>query len=132
TGMKMSEKQAAEKQAPLYNHYIIGLEMERNSLYEQINQRVDQMIAEGLIDEVKSLYEKYGKDVQSMRAIGYKEIIAYLEGETDVTTAIQQLKQNSRRFAKRQFTWFKNKMNVHWYDMKPANKEEIKNQVVLD
>src|SRR5699024_475251 len=132
TGNKLSHKESAEEQEPLYHHHIIGLEMERNLLYEQINKRVDEMVEKGLIEEVTSLYKQYGKNVQALRAIGYKEIIDYLDGKASKEEAIAQLKQNSRRFAKRQFTWFKNKMNVHWYMLEANGKESIYEQVQQD
>lgn len=131
TGSKMSEKPNAN-QTSLYNHHIIGLTMERTKLYEKINARVDQMIEYGLVDEVRSLYEQYGKDVQSMRAIGYKEIVSYIEGEMDLPTAIDLLKRNSRRFAKRQFTWFENKLDVNWYMVDECKKNELQDMVFQD
>lgn len=132
TGNKLSHKEIAEEKESLYHHHIIGLEMERNHLYGQINKRVDEMVEHGLIEEVTSLYKQYGKNVRALRAIGYKEIIDYIDGKVSKEDAIAQLKQNSRRFAKRQFTWFKNKMNVHWYMMEENGQESVYNQVQQD
>jgi tRNA dimethylallyltransferase len=102
--------------------------MERKVLYERINQRVDEMLSQGLVEEVRSLLEKgYGKDLVSMRGIGYKEIIAYLEGSMDYDQAVSLLKQNTRRFAKRQYTWFLKDENVKWFRMDKA--EEIDNTI---
>lgn len=131
TGKKMSTKPEAEAKS-LYNHHIIGLTMDRPRLYEQINQRVDVMVENGLIEEVSHLYDQYGKDVQSMRAIGYKEIITYLEGEYDLQTAVELLKRNSRRFAKRQYTWFQNKLDVNWYAVDEYDKQTVQKIVFED
>mgnify|MGYP001297339197 FL=1 len=132
TGMTMSEIYKRQKRTPKYDHIIIGLEMERQSLYNQINQRVDQMVRDGLIEEVKRLLDKGYEDAQSMQAIGYKEIIPYLKGEMDLDTAIELLKRNTRRYAKRQYTWFKNKLDVHWYRLTTTNYEEILNDILSD
>src|SRR5699024_6791369 len=105
--------------------FIIGLHMERKALYEQINARVDGMVNQGLLEEVNRLYHMYGKDLQAMRGIGYKELIPYLEGDLSLEAAINDLKQNSRRFAKRQYTWFKNKMPVYWYEFYQDNMQMI-------
>lgn len=132
TGMTMSEIHKRQKRTPKYDHFMIGLEMERQSLYNQINQRVDQMVQDGLIEEVKRLLDKGYEDAQSMQAIGYKEIIPYLKGETDLDSAIERLKRNTRRYAKRQYTWFKNKLDVHWYCLTTTNYEEILNDILSD
>ncbi|MFJ8261447.1 tRNA (adenosine(37)-N6)-dimethylallyltransferase MiaA [Rummeliibacillus sp. NPDC094406] len=102
---------------PLYKHRIVGLNMEREQLYSRINQRVDMMMEKGLLEEVKGLYNRGIRDVQSIKAIGYKEIYAYLDGRVSLDEAIDQLKQNSRRYAKRQLTYFRNKMDIDWYDV---------------
>jgi len=115
TGFTMSEIHKQQETSPIYNHFIIGLEMERETLYNQINNRVDKMLEEGLVKEVARLYESGYEDCQSMKAIGYKELIPYVKGETDLETATETLKRNSRRYAKRQYTWFKNQMDINWY-----------------
>ncbi|TWT04530.1 tRNA (adenosine(37)-N6)-dimethylallyltransferase MiaA [Planomicrobium sp. CPCC 101079] len=102
--------------SPMYNEVIIGLDMPRDVLYDRINKRVDNMVGEGLLAEVKSLYERGIRDVQSIHAIGYKELYAYLDGKLEFAEAIEQLKQNSRKYAKRQFTYFKNKLPIFWID----------------
>lgn len=117
TGKTMSEWQQTQKPEPLYNAAIIGLTMEREQLYERINKRVDIMIEEGLVDEVKSLYQKGIRGCQSIQAIGYKELYEYFDGKISLDQAIYSLKQNSRHYAKRQLTWFRNKMDVKWFDM---------------
>lgn len=99
-----------------------ALEMQRDLLYDRINKRVDLMLEEGLIDEVKNLMiNGITKENQSMQAIGYKEIIKYLEGEWDYDFAIDKLKQFSRNYAKRQLTWFRNDSNVKMIDVNEFN-----------
>lgn len=96
---------------------LIGLTTERSALYERINQRVDLMIKEGLLDEARWLYEQGGENYQSGKGIGYRELFPYFKGETTLADAIAKIKQDSRHYAKRQLTWFRNKMNVQWYDL---------------
>jgi tRNA dimethylallyltransferase len=117
TGKTMSEYQNGQTHELQYNVALIGLTMDRDKLYERINLRVDLMIQQGLLEEVKALYDDGVRDVQSVQAIGYKELYDYFEGYVSMEQAIESLKQNSRRYAKRQLTWFRNKMNVAWYDM---------------
>ncbi len=93
--------------------------MERAALYNRINERIDEMIKNGLENEVKGLYDKGLRDCQSMKAIGYKEFIPYFEKEQSLERSIELLKRNSRRYAKRQNTWFKNKMDITWYTINP-------------
>ncbi|MEK4228850.1 tRNA (adenosine(37)-N6)-dimethylallyltransferase MiaA [Solibacillus sp. FSL H8-0538] len=98
----------------LYNHLIIGMDMDREKLYARINLRVDMMMDNGLVEEVKALYDANIRDVQSVKAIGYKELYAYFDGFVTLEEAVEQIKQNSRRYAKRQLTYFRNKMDVQW------------------
>jgi tRNA dimethylallyltransferase len=121
TGKTMQEFQSRQQPELLYNTALIGLSMERESLYERINLRVDNMVKEGLIAEVKSLYDQDLREYQSIQAIGYKEIYQYLDGYVTLEEAVENLKQNSRRYAKRQLTWFRNKMVVEWFDMTDVN-----------
>ncbi len=124
TGKAKSEWEMEQTLESPYNIMFIGLEMERKYLYERINLRVDLMIEKDLLDEVKSLYHQGFKDTQAMRAIGYKEFIPYLEGKQSLGEVVEQLKQNSRRYAKRQYTWFRNKLDIDWYTVTPDDKEE--------
>ncbi|WLR52416.1 tRNA (adenosine(37)-N6)-dimethylallyltransferase MiaA [Bacillus tianshenii] len=117
TGMTMTDYQKQQSAQPRYQHAIIGLTSDREQLYERINTRVDEMVSEGLVDEVKRLYEQGLSGTQASQAIGYKEIIEAIEGKCTMEEAVEQLKQNSRRYAKRQFTWFKNKMAIEWFDL---------------
>jgi len=131
TGSKFSEINTdIRKESNKYDCILAGLSMERKVLYERINQRVDEMLSKGLLEEVRSLMEKgYGKNLVSMRGIGYKEIIDHLEGITDYDEAADILKRNTRRFAKRQYTWFLKDRNVKWFSMdNPADVELCKNK----
>ena len=116
TGKQKNDIEQNQGHEDIYQHYIIGLSIEREQLYNRINDRVDIMLEKGLLEEVKMLYSKGIRNVQSIQAIGYKEIYAYLDGEVSFEEAIEQLKQNSRRYAKRQLTYFRNKMDIHWYN----------------
>ena len=130
TGKTMTELHKQQNNQPKYEHYIIGLEMERKTLYNQINHRVDQMVHHGLVEEVRTLYNQGYEATQAMKAIGYKEIIPYIKGETDSDTAVDLLKRNSRRYAKRQYTWFKNKMNIDWYNLSEEKYDTIVCKIV--
>lgn len=99
----------------LYEPLIIGLTTERALLYERINLRVEQMLAHGLLEEARLLYEQ--PQVQAAQAIGYKELFPYLAGEQELSECLAQLQQNSRRYAKRQLTWFRNRLQVQWFDL---------------
>ncbi|KKB38889.1 tRNA (adenosine(37)-N6)-dimethylallyltransferase MiaA [Bacillus thermotolerans] len=131
TGEKMSRQQTEEPEL-LYDAVLIGLTMEREQLYQRINKRVDIMMQNGLLEEVTGLWEKGIRSGQAVQAIGYKEIFSYLKGEASLEEAVEQLKQNSRNYAKRQLTWFRNKMPVNWFDL--SNKEErmVKIQQISD
>lgn len=95
--------------------YFIGLTTDREELYARINKRVDKMIYNGLVEEVDCLYKKYGKTKILSSAIGYKEIIEYLDNKKTLSEAIEDIKKNSRHYAKRQYTWFNNKMDITWF-----------------
>ncbi|HHZ01856.1 MAG TPA: tRNA (adenosine(37)-N6)-dimethylallyltransferase MiaA [Tissierellia bacterium] len=125
TGKKFSQLSTnIRKGSSKYNCIIIGLSMERELLYERINERVDEMLSQGLVEEVSNLLEKgYSKNLVSMRGIGYKEIVEYLEGTMDFEEAVNILKRNTRRFAKRQYTWFLKDKNIKWFSM--DNLDEI-------
>lgn len=127
TGKKFSELNTdIRKQSNKYECILVGLSMDRKILYERINQRVDKMIEDGLVDEVKTLIDKgYDKNLVSMQAIGYKEIIEYLVGNTTLEDAVHILKRNTRRFAKRQYTWFLKDNNVKWFEIENINEIDL-------
>ncbi|MCM3003668.1 tRNA (adenosine(37)-N6)-dimethylallyltransferase MiaA [Priestia koreensis] len=129
TGKPFSDNVSEQSYELLYDVTLIGLTMDRDKLYERINMRVDMMVDEGLLDEVKRLYDGGIRDVQSIQAIGYKEIYEYLDGHVTLEKAVEQLKQNSRRYAKRQLTWFRNKMPVTWFDVTGASQRELFDEI---
>lgn len=116
-----------------YNPYLIVLNTEREVLYNRINKRVELMFEQGLEDEVKGIINDYGTELQALGAIGYKEMLPYLKGDVSKEETISAISQNSRRYAKRQLTWFRNKMNGVWYDTRSNSLlddviEDIKNK----
>lgn len=99
-----------------YDIIIIGLYMQRDILYERVNHRVDMMMDAGLLNEVRSVYQKYGR-VSSLKAIGYKELVGYIDGDYDINEAIRLIKRNTRRYAKRQLTWFRRDERIQWFNV---------------
>ena len=116
------------KKKPKYDFLCIGLDCNRKELYEIINKRVDNMILNGLVDEVKSLYKF--RESNALNTIGYKEIFEYLEGKDSLENCIEKIKVNSRRYAKRQLTWFRSKSYVKWF--KKPKVEEIVNYIEIN
>ena len=108
-----------------YDYKIFVLNMNREKLYDRINNRVDLMIEKGLIDEVKSLIKKYTEFPTAMQGLGYKEVIEYLEGKITKDEMIEKIKMESRRYAKRQITWFKSYKNAIWLDAENNNNIDI-------
>ncbi|SEK44690.1 tRNA (adenosine(37)-N6)-dimethylallyltransferase MiaA [Streptococcus equinus] len=111
-----------------YDAYLIGLNDDRQVLYDRINRRVDFMVENGVLDEAKWLYDNY-REVQAARAIGYKELFPYFSGEDSLENCVEKLKQNTRRFAKRQLTWFRNRMAVQFYNV---SETDFKTKVAED
>ena len=112
TGKKISESRGISE--PEFDVEWIGCNFSRDILYERINKRVDMMIENGLIEETKQLLNKHGRINNLLYTIGYQEIISYLDGEMTLDEASALLKQNSRRYAKRQLTWFRKNENIKW------------------
>ena len=100
----------------LYDVMFIGLNVEREKLYNDINNRVDEMIKDGLVEEVTNLKSKYQASIHAFQAIGYKELLAYLDHKLTLNEAIELIKKNSRNYAKRQVTYFKNQLPMKWFD----------------
>ena len=124
-GIPMSKAQ--KKKESEYNVLWYGLNTQnRDFLYERINKRVDVMFEQGLIDEAKKLFDKYGGNKILLGTIGYQELFPYLKGETDLETASNLLKQNTRRYAKRQISWFNANKDIHWFDIE---KESLANML---
>lgn len=118
TGIPISEHQEMTKQKESrYEPLMLCVKWDREVLYDRINKRVDIMMNDGLLDEVKQLMEMgYTKELNSMKGIGYKEIIDYFEGNMSLEDTVNLIKQSSRRYAKRQLTWFRRDKRIHWLD----------------
>ena len=102
---------------PLYNVIYIGLTCNRDVLYERINKRVDEMFEQGLLEEVKDFYDAHIYSKALKTAIGYKELYSYFDGDITLEEASELIKKRSRNYAKRQYTWFNNQMNIKWFDV---------------
>jgi tRNA dimethylallyltransferase len=127
TGKTFSSfKTETTKQRP-FNIIKIGLTIDRALLYKNINNRVDNMLEKGLLDEVYSLIPH--QQLNALQTVGYKELFAFYNNETTLETAVNNIKQNTRRFAKRQITWFKKDKNTKWFE--PHQTEEIKTFIGL-
>ena len=134
TGEKISKHNAKEREktSPYRFAYFV-LNDEREHLYERINQRVDQMLRDGLVEEVQALKDKgYKAGDVSMQGLGYKEILAYLDGKVSLSEAVYQIKRDTRHFAKRQITWFKREKDVIWIDKRVCdyNEERLLNTML--
>ena len=115
TGSPITQMQKMKKSDTTETANIIGLNLSREQLYEKINRRADNMIKKGLIDEVEGLLAKgYSKNLRSFQALGYKEVVEYLEGRWTKEEMIEELKKRTRNFARRLMTWFKRFKNVKW------------------
>ncbi len=119
TGEKFSKHNAEQKQKESpYQAAVILLTMERQQLYQRIEQRVDEMMKNGLLEEVKGLLERgYDGSLVSMQGLGYKEFLPYFDGKISLEEAVAELKTGTRRFAKRQLTWFRKQIEGHWIDL---------------
>ncbi|MDW7673657.1 MAG: tRNA (adenosine(37)-N6)-dimethylallyltransferase MiaA [Bacillota bacterium] len=133
TGEKISQNnfEIKKDKNTEFDPIMIGLTMDRQSLYQRIEQRIDKMIEQGLVEEVRKLVEAgYNLELVSLQGLGYKEIIGYLKQDYSLAEAIRLLKRNTRRFAKRQFTWFKRDERIKWYEVKPSqNEDEIVQEI---
>ena len=127
TGHSILEPKEQPKE--LYDSFLIGLNTDRSILYQRSNQRVDLMVEQGLLAEAKNLAKN--PTVQAAQGIGYKEFFPYLSGGSSLEAALEEVKLHSRRYAKRQLTWFRNRMSVRWYDLiqQPEKIDEIKTEI---
>lgn len=107
---------------------IIGLNSDRQEIYRRINLRVDKMMQKGMLAEAKFIYENRAKEHQILQAIAYKEFFPYFEGKEDIDSCITQLKTASRRYAKRQLTYFRNQLPIVWFD--PLNDPDCKQKII--
>ncbi len=113
-GKKMTEL-LQKKAKRNFETVYIGLNTQREKLYERINKRVDIMIQKGLLDEAHKLYPN--RDLNALQTVGYKELFQYFDGNSSLDFAISEIKKNTRRYAKRQLTWFRKNKNIHWFDL---------------
>lgn len=128
TGKSIVDQDTATKEF-LYDVKLIGLTTDRTLLYDRINQRVDLMLASGLLEEARLVYKH--QNSQAAQAIGYKEFFPYFEQKASLEECVEQLKKNSRHYAKRQLTWFRNRMTVEWWDLVqyPEKRAELKAEI---
>ena len=132
---KLEQDLVLEKQGnnKLYDFKMIGLTTDRDTLYEKINNRVDKMVEEGLIEEVKSFYDKGIRSKSIMTGIGYKELYKYFDNEISLEEALDLIKKNSRRYAKRQYTFFKNQFSdINWYQTNYDDFNKTVSEVISD
>ncbi|OOC60988.1 tRNA (adenosine(37)-N6)-dimethylallyltransferase MiaA [Paenibacillus ihbetae] len=118
TGIPLSSQLAPQKKESPYRLCLVGLTMDRQMLYNRIEERIDLMLQQGLVDEVAALMEKgFGPGLVAMQGLGYKEIVSYLQGECSYEEAVTLLKRDTRRFAKRQLSWFRHMKDIEWVDV---------------
>ncbi len=128
TGMALSSKERTDKL--LYDTVFIGLTTNRDTLYERINMRTDVMIQNGLIEEAKKIYNTNVRSKAVMTPIGYKELFEYFDNKMTLDESIQLIKQRCRRYAKRQYTWFNNQMDINWFNVDFNDFENTINEVM--
>jgi len=104
-----------------FNHLYIGLDAPREIIYDRINERVDKMIEDGLVEEAKQLWPF--KELNALQTVGYRELFECFEGKLTMDEAIEEIKKNTRRFAKRQGTWFRKNPTIHWFDFQTASND---------
>ncbi|MQS76517.1 tRNA (adenosine(37)-N6)-dimethylallyltransferase MiaA [Companilactobacillus halodurans] len=129
TGASITSQNDGSKWA---DFYLVGLNDDRPKLYDRINRRVDKMVDMGLLDEAKYVYDHRDEFLQAKNGIGYKELFPYFAGQSDLNTCLFELKKNSRHFAKRQLTYFRNQMDVDWYNISEDTNYQttIENKIV--
>jgi tRNA dimethylallyltransferase len=126
SGTESAAGQALFNSEPLYDLAWVGLTMDRKDLYRRIDARVDGMIKQGLLDEVRRLATKYPRNSIAFQALGYKELLGCIEGKTTLEEAITQIKTGTRNYAKRQMTWFRREALIRWFDtVKISTQEEL-------
>ena len=125
TGKTYTSFRKREKRERPFGIMKIGLNRPREELYERINQRVDQMMADGLLDEVRSLYPQ--RHLNALNTVGYKELFDYIDGRWPLEEAVERIKGNTRRYARKQLTWYKKDDQIHWFH--PDDKETIINYI---
>lgn len=129
TGMPFSSFRKSQLAPRTFNCIKVGIDLPREMLYERINQRVDIMVSEGLEAEVRSLLPY--RALNALNTVGYSEFFDYFDGKADLNTAITLIKQNTRRFAKRQMTWFRKDKNIRWIDPRTTSPDDILNDLLF-
>ena len=128
TGKNKTEQEIESRKKEVeFDYKVYALNWDREKLYERINKRVDIMIEQGLIEEVKNVYEKYNEFPTAMQGLGYKEVVEYLENKTTKEEMVEKIKQETRRYAKRQMTWFRKNKQTIWLNAE----EEIQNNIKI-
>ncbi|WP_324719454.1 tRNA (adenosine(37)-N6)-dimethylallyltransferase MiaA [Salinimicrobium sp. HB62] len=123
TGKSYSSFRKSGSKNRFFETIYLGLTAEREIVYDRINRRVDIMMEEGLLQEAEDLFSK--RELNSLNTVGYKELFKYLQGEWDLGTAVAEIKKNTRRFAKRQFTWFRKNEEIKWFEVGTPTKEVV-------
>lgn len=123
SGKKFSSFKNHKKVKRNFTPLYIGLTAEREIIYQRIEKRVDSMIQQGLLEEAKALFPY--RYLNALQTVGYRELFTYLEGKTNLEFAVSDIKKNTRRFAKRQLTWFKRDNNLQWFDFKASQNEIV-------
>lgn len=113
---KTEQERLSRQNGVKYDFSVFAIDMERSKLYDRINRRVDMMLEDGLVDEVKALREKYNHFPTAMQGLGYKEVVEYLEGKCTYEETVEKIKQETRKYAKRQLTWFRKNKETIWLD----------------
>jgi tRNA dimethylallyltransferase len=115
--------QLQKKERPPFDIMIVGLTCEREMLYKRIDERVDRMVAKGLVDEVRRLRAKgYGRNLPAMSGLGYRQVYAFLDGEMSLAESVERIKYETHRFARQQRNWFRqDDASIHWYDTQDAS-----------
>lgn len=124
---KTEQEKESRKNEVEFDYKVYAISWDREKLYDRINQRVDIMIDQGLIEEVQKIYSKYNKFPTAMQGLGYKEVLEYLEGKCNKQEMIDKIKQETRRYAKRQLTWFRKNKQTIWLD----GQEKIQNNIEI-
>ena len=119
TGSTFTSLRTGEKKERPFNIVKIGLNRDRNELYERINQRVDAMMRDGLLDEAKRWYAQ--REFQSLNTVGYKELFSYFDGQWSLEEAVERIKGNTRRYCRKQLTWFKRDESIRWFNLSDTN-----------
>ena len=126
TGKNKTEQEIESRKKEVeFDYHVFAINWDREKLYQRINKRVDIMIEQGLVDEVKNIYQKYDKFPTAMQGLGYKEVVEYLENKLTKEEMIEKIKQETRRYAKRQLTWFRKNKQTIWLD----GEEQIQNNI---